>query len=283
MLDFMVDRDACVQCGECVRVCVRGILVMANDGPQVVPGKEEHCIGCQQCLAVCQPGAVSVMGRDPAQSHPIRKAFPTPEAELTLIQGRRSVRYYKKDPVSPEDITTLLDAMFHAPTAANRRSGGFTVVDDPAVMESVRVASRTRVANLIKITGLPEDFAGYEAPFVGWSEEHDTVFRGAPHMVIATYHKDNHYGPVDGGISGLIDTMISLSYFELLAQTMGIGTVWCGLAKLVFNVLAPEMPKLMGIPDDQRIGYVMLFGKPDISYHRTVQRLPMPVNTVAML
>ncbi len=282
MIDFVVDKDACVKCGECVRVCGRGVIAMSENGPHVVTEKEALCIACQQCLAVCKPGAVSIFGKNPEDSIALKNSFPLPEAELALIKGRRSFRCYKQESVSPEQIAQLMDAVFHAPTAAHRRTGGFTLVDDPAVMEAIRVESRSRVANLIQTQGLPEAFAGYEVPFINWTAENDSIFRGAPHMIIATHHKDNHIGPAEAETSGLVDTVISLSYFELMAQTMGLGTVWCGLAKLVFNVLAPDMPALMGIPEDQRIGYVMLFGKPSIKYHRTVQRNPTPVHRVKM-
>ena len=36
----------------------------------------------------------------------------------------------------------------------------------------------------------------------------------------------------------------------------------------------------LGIPEDHHIGYMMVFGKPAIKYHRTVQRGDAQVNRV---
>lgn len=274
MLDFIVNMETCTQCGECARDCIPQIIVMEEDGPTIPAENEERCIRCQHCLAICKPGALSILGKDPADSLPVKGVFPDPGAMTALIKGRRSVRRYKKEPVEAETLAALMDAIAHAPTGVNRRNGGFTLVDDPAVMDRVRTAARTRVAKLLASHGLPEALAAYEGYFRSWTEEIDPIFRGAPHMLIATHHADNHSGPTDADIS--------LAYFELLAQSMGLGTVWCGLAKVVLAMLAPDMQGLMGIPEDQRIGYVMLFGKPAVKYHRAVQRDPVPVNRVRM-
>ena len=74
--------------------------------------------------------------------------------------------------------------------------------------------------------------------------------------------------------------MIALSYFELFAQTLGVGTVWDGLAKWAINDLLPEFRTRLGIPDDHVIGYAMAFGKPAVQYARTVQYGPPQVHRV---
>jgi len=67
------------------------------------------------------------------------------------------------------------------------------------------------------------------------------------------------------------DCLIALSYFELFAQSLNVGTVWNGLAKWAINDLVPETRQRLGIPDGHQIGYVMSFGKPAVQYSRTVQ------------
>ena len=44
------------------------------------------------------------------------------------------------------------------------------------------------------------------------------------------------------------DCFIALSYFDLFAQSLGVGTLWCGLAKWALCDLLPEMRKRLGIP-----------------------------------
>lgn len=100
-----------------------------------------------------------------------------------------------------------------------------------------------------------------------WEEKGvDTLFRGAPHLLVASVPKDVP--------SPLPDCLIALSYFELYAQASGVGTVWDGLAKWAINDLVPETRRRLGIPDDHLIGYCMAFGRPAVHYARTVQHGP---------
>jgi hypothetical protein len=66
------------------------------------------------------------------------------------------------------------------------------------------------------------------------------------------------------------DVTLTLAYFELLSQSAGLGTVWCGYLKVVLEAL-PSLKPLLGLVSDD-IYYGMLFGNPAVKYARTVQR-----------
>jgi hypothetical protein len=71
--------------------------------------------------------------------------------------------------------------------------------------------------------------------------------------------------------------LIALSYFELYAQTKGIGTVWNGLLSWAINELVPGLTHELGIPQGHQFGYAMVFGPPAIHYARTINRGPAKV------
>ena len=79
------------------------------------------------------------------------------------------------------------------------------------------------------------------------------------------------------------DCFIALTYFELLAASMGLGTVWSGLAKWALTALAPEILAGLGVPASHHVGYMMVFGHPDVTYRRTVQRGQGNINLVQQL
>lgn len=54
-----------------------------------------------------------------------------------LIQRRRSHRAFTGAPLSSEDLGLILRAALYAPTACNRQSWHFTVVDDPSTLEKL--------------------------------------------------------------------------------------------------------------------------------------------------
>ncbi len=275
MMQFTVDQEKCVACGECARDCQFGVIVMTKNGPMVPPENETLCIGCQHCMTVCKERALSVLGADPAKLPPMKGLFPSPESMLALIHGRRSVRRYKKKAVDAKTLDVLMDAISQAPTGVNRRNGGFTIVADPAVMEDFRQAARERMAKIFRDGAFPGEMEFYRPFFEGFANGADPIFRDAPHMIIPTYHKDN--------LSGPIDSIIALSYFELLAQSMGLGTLWCGLGRITLARFAPDLCGALGIPEDQRVGYLMLFGHPAVKYHNGVLRERARMNVPAAL
>ncbi|MDF1515191.1 MAG: nitroreductase family protein [Anaerolineae bacterium] len=56
---------------------------------------------------------------------------------LEVIFTRRSIRRYTDNPVSPEDLETILDAGMNAPSANNRQPWHFIVVTDREKLTSI--------------------------------------------------------------------------------------------------------------------------------------------------
>lgn len=268
MLGFLVNENTCTRCGLCVADCPVRIIAMADGGyPSIAPDKEASCYRCQHCLAICPTAAVSILGLQPENSLPLPGNFPAPEHLELLIKGRRSVRRYKEENLEPDLLQRLLEVAWHAPTGVNSRQVRFTVVDDRAKLATLREEVMAGLGRLVRENALPEGL-GFFADFVLlWEEKGiDTLFRGAPHLLVASVPK--------GVPSPLPDCLIALSYFELYAQANGVGTVWDGLAKWAINDLVPETRRRLGIPDDHLVGYCMAFGRPAVHYARTVQHGP---------
>lgn len=272
MLQLSVDQEKCIQCGECVRDCPYGIIQLAPEFPEVVPEKEAQCIRCQHCLAVCNTGALSIFGKDPENSTLLEGNMPSAEQMETLIKGRRSVRFYTTEPIATETIDRLLDTVAHCPTGVNNRQLLFTVVEDQETMDKIRTETMEGIRKAVNGITLPRGLEFFEAILGAWDKGNDIIFRGAPHLLVVSSPKD--------GPSPEPDTLIALSYFELMACSLGFGAVWDGLAKWALTSILPGMTKKLGIPDSHLVGYMMVFGKPAIKYHRTVQRGDAQVNRV---
>lgn len=268
MLAFTVDEQKCTRCGLCAADCPARIIVQPGDDlPTIAPEREAACYRCQHCLAICPTGAVSILGLRPEESRPLAGNYPAPGALATLIKGRRSVRSYLDENLDPALLQRLLEVAWHAPTGVNARQVRFTVVDDRQKLAALRGEVMAGLARLVRENALPERFA-YFANFVALWEEKviDTLFRGAPHLLVTSVPQSAPTPQADG--------LIALAYFELFAQANGVGTVWDGLARYAIDELLPETRRTLGIPDDHLIGYVMAFGKPAVSYARTVQHRP---------
>jgi nitroreductase len=242
--------------------------------PQII--NEEGCYRCQHCLAICPTGAVSILGRNPDESTSLDGNLPDPARLETLIKGRRSVRRYTGKDLPPALIDELLDIAWHAPTGINNQNVLFTVIRDGATMDRFRDEVMTKLAKKQENGGFPEGFVSQylSAAVQGWQEEgKDIMFRGAPHLLVASAP------PPKNSPCPVQDTHIALTTFQLMAHAHGIGTVWDGMFMMALAV-CPELAARLEIPKDHLIGYAMAFGEPAIEYHRVVQRGPAMVNVV---
>jgi nitroreductase/NAD-dependent dihydropyrimidine dehydrogenase PreA subunit len=264
MLQFKINQSLCTSCGICVADCPSRVIAMEEGFPSISQENQTVCYQCEHCLAVCPTGAVSILGLDPADSLLLTGNFPHPDQMETLIKGRRSVRKYREENLEPELLQRLLEVAWHAPTGINSRQVRFTVVDDREKLAGLRAEVMAGLGRLLRAGALPEGLEFFAGLIQLWEEQGvDTLFRGAPHLLIASAPR--------GVASPLPDCLIALSYFELFAQANGVGTVWDGLAKLAINDLLPETLKTLGIPEDHLVGYVMAFGYPAVHYPRAVQ------------
>ena len=274
-IQFEVDKTLCGGCGQCVADCLANVLEMAEGFPRVAHGQEDACYQCQHCLAICPEGAVSVLGLRPQDSEPLSGPGLDPRHLETLIRGRRSVRRYRAQNLDPVLLEHLLEVAWYAPTGANARQVRFTVVDDREKLARLRDEVMAGLGRLVREGRLPEGM-DFFADFVRlWEEKGvDILFRDAPHLLIASAPRQ--------GACPVPDCLIALSYFELFAQSLGIGTVWNGLTKWAISDLLPETRQRLGIPEEHAIGYVMSFGRPALRFHRTVQRGEAAINRVVI-
>ncbi|NDV23414.1 nitroreductase family protein [Desulfovibrio sp. JC022] len=264
MLDFSVNEELCVLCGLCAQDCFHGIIEL-DEYPKIVD--EQRCFECLHCLAVCPAGAISILGHSPEGSSPLKGNLPGEDMMATLIKGRRSIRSYKPEPLEPERIQKLLDTAWHAPTGVNSRSVHITLMDDPDSVKKFRDEIYDRLEDALKdeISEIPYVVNLFKMVCQQMKENSvDILLRDAPHFIIVSAPQS--------APSRTADMTIFLSYFELMAQSMKIGTLWNGLLRRVVESVLPDLKEKLGIPEDHEIGYAMLFGKPAVKYQRTVER-----------
>jgi ferredoxin/nitroreductase len=260
-LEFVVKTDRCNRCGECVTDCPAGIISLTEDGlPVIQSEKEPLCYRCQHCLAVCPTAAVSILGHDPDKSLPLTDGVvPSLDQAECYVRGRRTVRQYEAGNVDPALIKRLLAALANAPTGVNKQELTITVVDDRAAMHRLRDKLLDGMLAADAEGRLPASAAYLKRIMAPGS---DVYTRGAPHVLVVT-------APPEAPCAQE-DVILAVAYFELLAQSAGLGTVWWGMLKMTLELL-PELKPLLGIPDGHKY-YGMLFGVPAVHYARTVQR-----------
>lgn len=66
------------------------------------------------------------------------------EAVLNAIRSRRSIRQYRDEPISDEDVRTILEAGRWAPSGLNNQPWRFAVIRDPAAKNEIAGLTRYR-------------------------------------------------------------------------------------------------------------------------------------------
>ncbi|MBQ7586091.1 MAG: nitroreductase family protein [Desulfovibrionaceae bacterium] len=253
-----VDVNTCCHCGLCVKDCVVNALQM-NEGevPRYAPGKEEHCVGCQHCFAICPTGALSFGNKQAKDSQKV--GFGNSDELIRLIQSRRSIRFYKKEDVGQEILNKLVAMLPYAPTGGNADNLHFSIISTREKMDEIRNIAYTKIG---ESRGVSSSFLQAKKAF---DSGNDIIFRDAPAMVGVALD----LGKTIPGCE-IADPIIALSYFELYAQSLGLGTLWCDYALMVAKEF-PDVYAKLNIPENYALQYIMLFGLPAVGYNRTIQ------------
>lgn len=256
-LNFKIDKDKCIKCGLCINDCITKIIKTDNEGFPQVPD-ETNCIRCQHCFAICPKGAITAFDNNPENILNFGNK-PSAEQVETLIKSRRSCRNFKQENIEKETLDKLKDILNWTPTGVNFKDLHFAIVENKDTMTEIKNVLYKKLKFILKFMHVKGHFESYKNAILNGE---DVIFRNAPHMIVVSANKK---APCKD-----IDPIIALSYFEMYAQSLGVGTLWCGLAYKTLP-LSKEVMKKFEIPKTHKLAYVLLFGYPNINYQRNIQ------------
>lgn len=271
---FIVDKSKCIRCGKCVNVCSGMVIEFGCDGYPIMKEFERYgwrgCWRCEHCLAVCPVGAISIFDKKPENS----LQPPPPEMGSymeRLIENRRSCRRYLDKNVEPEIIGRILSAMESAPTGGNSCGVEYTVIDDK---DRVKQIWNIAYSDMERAAGkhiYTSSFSDFYYTKMKQSEKtvrkNDLLFCGAPHLFIAHEKCSGKWAE-----DSKVNCNIATTYFELLANAFGLGTIIMSYSSDVLQELSPKAREMLGIPADHYMKLIVGFGYPEIEYARGVQK-----------
>ncbi len=270
MVKIKINKEKCVKCGACIKDCITYSLEKDESGfPQISSQGESCCISCQHCFAICPTGAITINNKSPEEASPINLG--NPENVLNLIKSRRSVRQFKDEEISIEIFNQLKEMLPYIPTGCNYKSLHFSIIESKSAMNEIRDYVNKKVLKLIS-NKFTAKYAGKFLKFkTAFEKGEDIIFRGAPHMIVVSSHI---HAPCAN-----VDPIIALSYIELYANSLGLGTCWCGFAQACFKLL-PRLATMIRIPDCYKPVYAMLIGNPAVKYQRTTLPEEFPLTVI---
>ena len=254
------DFQKCIKCGKCINDCVVKILQRDANGFPFVPEElEKFCLDCQHCLAVCPTGAINCNGKKADECLPL-SPLPPPEEMAALLRQRRSIRHYKNENLPAETLDKLKSALAWSATGCNDRRLIFKLIESKEEMAFFRQETEKMLKKLLRFGILQMLYPRVKRFLQDIQNGEDVVFREAPHMIVCAVSEKSPCKEAD--------PYIALSNFDLYAQTLGVGTCWCGFAvyALKFN---RKMRASLNLPKGYKIAAVMLFGESATIYQRS--------------
>ncbi|MDR3597674.1 nitroreductase family protein [Clostridium sp.] len=256
-----VNEEKCIKCGLCVEECPLGVLKLESTGPKEV--NPNACFACGHCVAICPKEAIDNNKSPLAMQSEIGevKKLNAEEAK-NFIRARRSIRSYKNTPVEREKLMELVDVAHLAPTASNSQGISYLIIDDKkaiqlAVEECINWFENDPTwSNMLAVM-----IKGYKENKV------DTILRDAP-SIILTLADDDFY-------NGRENSMISLSYLELYAPSLGLGSCWAGIFEICARSENSPINNIFNIPEKKKITGAVMVGYPKYSYKRFTDRQPL--------
>ena len=106
------------------------------------------------------------------------------------------------------------------------------------------------------------EIRGFPRVVSAWDGGEERICRGAPHIIVV--HCEKEYG------FGAEDSALALSYLELYAPAIGLGSCWGGYFYSAVNAY-PKLFEALGLPADHRACGAVMVGYPQLRY----QRMPL--------
>jgi nitroreductase/ferredoxin len=261
-----VDSEKCAHDGICVAECPSRILFIKNSIslPEAVEDAEFKCIKCGHCVSVCPHGAITVSEIKPVDCIPIiKEKQPSFDHVEQLIKSRRSIRTYKNKNLEDEVISKIIDVARYAPTGGNSQKVQWLVVNSGDGVNKIASAVIDFMRILMKAGHPLIEKYNLQIIIDRWDSGIDVIFRGAPALIIA-------HSPKEYALS-TIDCTIALSYFDIAASALGLGTCWAGFFMIAANQ-SPAISKILNLPEGNVCTGGLMLGYPKFAYHRIPPR-----------
>jgi ferredoxin len=278
-----VDRERCTLCGVCVKNCAGEVLQIKDKAVQQVDAGF-GCIACGHCMMVCPEECLTVSGRNlfaaDLQPLPQQEARADAESLKALLIARRSVRRFSEQPVAPELLEQVTAMASTAPMGIPPWDVGVVSINGfeevrglaEEVVEGYRGMLKLFRPGALKLMRpfmgqvRYDQFSDFIVPLAhkyieAWEEGRDTVFWGAPAVLIFHY----------SAYAGEPDAVIACTYAMLAAESLGLGNCVIGGAPPILQ-RNKALCRRLGIPPGNKLALGLVLGSSSVPFKRGIVR-----------
>ena len=258
-----VGKETCTQCGICAAACPAGIIYFKeNKYPRLLLGTDEICLRCGHCVAVCPTGSVVHREILLEQCPEIDKSLNISFRQCSqLIKSRRSIREFQDKAVPSSVIERIIETARYAPTGHNGQEVQWLIINDRKIVKKLVAIGADWMRWTAK--NVPGMAVMLEGGLKQLEAGHDVFLRDAPALVVAFAEKN--------APSAATDCAIALGYFDLAADSLGLGCCWAGFFNFAVNSF-PAMVEAVALPEGLAPYGALMVGYPEYKYQRIPSR-----------
>lgn len=162
------------------------------------------------------------------------------------IMNRRSIRKYKAEQITEEELTILLDAGQYAPCGLNQQSSHFTVVQNKEMLQKINDVCKNAYLN-----------SGIKTFEERAKVDNFNVYYNAPTFVIVCGDSKSP-AHLNNGSAALENMLIA-------AESMGLGSCWIHALSIVFPTEEGKaLKEELGFSEDDVFVGAAVFGYKDM-------------------
>lgn len=171
---------------------------------------------------------------------------------LENIISRRSVRNFRNEQISEEELNEILLAGSYAPNGMGTQSWKFTAIQNPETIKKVNESIRQ---TLLSIPIVAETHPYIASLIEKAKAENADFLYHAPTYIIVSNLKDNG--------NAMPDSALAIGNMMLAAHSLGIGSCWLNqLPGLTHLPLIQKLLTELGIPDNHIVYGSVVMGYP---------------------
>lgn len=238
-------------------ICPEGILKRDKEFPEVVD--REYCMSCGHCVSICSVNAVTHQNFPENVIHGIDPSLEvSTDQVLEILRTRRSVKSFKKKKVENEILEKVIDAANFAPSAKNKQTTRYVIVQDENVLHAVTEITFNFMKGAVKlfndlsfISSVDPDEAcvfstikpSYNHIVNEYEQGNDVILHNAPALLFFYAKK--------GALSAEVNANLALHNAALMGAGLGLGSFYAGYITGASN-RTDYIPKLLNILNDHQ-------------------------------
>lgn len=285
MITIDIEKESCIKCGKCVKVCPAYILTQTDSKSDIGTRNVNTCIACGHCVAVCPTDSILHSEFPEQKVHLLnRDILPAPEQVMELCRARRSNRAFLSSPVPKEFLMQIVEAAHLAPTASNGQEVSFTLITDPDLLKQVSNITIDTFANTVKkitnpiikpVLSLISPEAKGAAPklmavIAKQKSGTDAILRGAKAVLLFHTPASSNFGKQDANLA--------YQNASLMAESLGVSQFYTGYVCIAIDLdKKQKLAKLLNIEGTIHAG--MALAMPAFKFPKYVDRDELRLTT----